>query len=89
MKWVPRNFVDLIPADPDLAYRYEILDASGNPTGQYQYLRYAPGTLMEPNPTAFNKGYMQPIEDELGRQARSHKSTFELYITGQLYMAIG
>lgn len=61
----PREFIDIDPADPDLAYRYAILDSSGNETGQYIYLKYAPGALNS-TPTALNRAWMQPIEEELG-----------------------
>lgn len=45
------NVKDLIPTETANVYRYEELDSKGNPTGNYKYFKYAPGTLAsEPTP---------------------------------------
>lgn len=45
------NVKDLIPTETANVYRYEELDSSGVPTGNYKYFKYAPGNLAsEPTP---------------------------------------
>lgn len=38
---------DLVPASSAMLYRYEKVNSSGTGTGEYIYLKYAPGTLAQ------------------------------------------
>lgn len=58
------KFVDMQPVEVKNAYRYEKLDANGNSTGEYIYLKYAPGALVA-TPTPLNKATFDPIISEI------------------------
>lgn len=62
------RFVDMQPLEAKYAYRYEILDANGVGTGQYMYLKYAPGQLVA-TPTPLNKSTFDPIIERLNNLA--------------------
>ncbi len=61
-----KNVNDLIPADSNKLYRYEIVNPDGTGTGKYQYLKYAPGEL-ELTPTAINRNLLMGIQGFLGQ----------------------
>ncbi len=52
---------DVIPVDSANLYRYEICKPDGTGTGEYLYLKYAPGELLA-EPTAINRELLMGLQ---------------------------
>lgn len=52
---------DLIPTETANLYRYEIVSADGTGTGEYMYLKYAPGTLAS-EPTELDRDLFMKLQ---------------------------
>ena len=55
------NVNDFVPKDSDKLYRYEKVNADGTGTGEYLYLKYAPGELMT-EPTVINRELLMAMQ---------------------------
>lgn len=55
------NVTDLIPTNIANVYRYEELDASGSPTGNYRFFKYAPGDLAS-EPTLLDRDLFMKLQ---------------------------
>lgn len=51
---------DLVPTDGDKLYRYAVCNAAGEETGEYMYLKYAPGELAQ-TPTPVNAALFEDV----------------------------
>lgn len=65
-----QRFIDMQPVNGNYAYRYEKLDSNGNGTGEYIYLKYAPGSLVN-TPTPLNSSTFNPIVDYINNLDKS------------------
>ena len=52
---------DVVPVDPAKLYRYEVCNADGTGTGQYLFLKYAPGELLA-TPTDINRTLLMGLQ---------------------------
>ncbi|MDD4390581.1 MAG: hypothetical protein PHW03_07245 [Eubacteriales bacterium] len=57
---------DLVPVDEEKLYRYEKVNPGGAGTGQYEYLKYAPGELAQ-EPTAINRRLLMAMQGFIGK----------------------
>lgn len=55
------NVNDMIPSDSSKLYRYETVNPDGSGTGEYLYLRYAPGELLA-EPSVVNRNLLMGIQ---------------------------
>ena len=60
------NVNDLVPSDATKLYRYEIVQPNGTGTGEYQYLKYAPGDLSL-TPTPINRALLMGVQGFQGQ----------------------
>lgn len=59
------NILDLVPQESKNIYRYEELNSDGSGTGNYKYLKYAPGTLTQEG-TPINRRLLMAIQGFIG-----------------------
>lgn len=55
------NVNDMVPENDENIYRYEKVNADGTGTGEYIYLKYAPGTLLA-TPTVVNRNLLMAMQ---------------------------
>lgn len=55
------NVNDMVPTSEDNLYRYEKVNADGTGTGEYIYLKYAPGELSA-EPTVINRNLLMAMQ---------------------------
>lgn len=60
------NINDLIPVDEEKLYRYEKVNADGSGTGDFIFLKYAPGDLAV-LPTAINRRLLMGMQGFFGK----------------------